>query len=185
MHAKIIGVILVIPLFLGITSIGCNNENNTSTDVGLDEDNEENGFTDDGGYDGTDADGNGRVCDDEQNDAGGWIDCETIGCDCLPTDSMIFVTYCIVPDGGTPSFVPAGNCGRCNCGFIYLLGPCADEEGLCQEFTLEEPEYCASGKRILCAREVGEHTKTRIGCCDDQGNVYCERDPRPNSNRCQ
>jgi hypothetical protein len=113
--------------------------------------------------------------------------CDVMGDKCLPSDTTIFVTTCTVPEGGTVRFGPRGDCGFCECGFVMMSFPCADLEGNCGDWTAapKQHAYCSTGNRILCAHfEGSEQTPTRIGCCDEEGWVYCERDPRPDSNLC-
>lgn len=114
--------------------------------------------------------------------------CDVVGDKCLPSDTTIFVTRCPVPEGGDVRFGPVGDCGYCECGFIHMSFPCADLEPACGDWTAapKQHPYCETGNRILCAHIEGlTTTPTRIGCCDEDGWVYCERDPLPDSNVCQ
>jgi hypothetical protein len=119
---------------------------------------------------------------------GSWPSCDAFGEFCLREDAPIFVASCRPVEGGPVRFSPDGTCGVCVCGFVEKTGPCADEGGPCTEDSVERPlhlpSFCASGRRVLCANGTGEYTHVRIGCCDEEGWVYCERDPAPGSNGC-
>lgn len=118
-----------------------------------------------------------------------WPGCDVVGQHCTPEDTVIFMAACFHVAGGSLRFPVYSDCGFCECGFVQVPGPCPDEHGSCDAWTGPETpvlasEFCATGRRVLCANGTGEWARTRLGCCDEAGLVYCERDPAPDSNRC-
>jgi len=123
--------------------------------------------------------------DDNQSD---WSSCEMMGEYCLPTDTMVIITNCVPDASGTIRFGSRNHCtGICTCGFIEWAYPCDEWMYECNDETAApfQYSYCETGRRILCSHDVGTRAIVREGCCDEAGYVYCERDPRPDSNLCQ
>uniref|UniRef100_A0A7V3VTI3 Uncharacterized protein n=1 Tax=candidate division WOR-3 bacterium TaxID=2052148 RepID=A0A7V3VTI3_UNCW3 len=130
---------------------------------------------------------------DEESDVA-WPGCEITADFCLPSDTLIFYSACVIFDSEgnsispTDRFSPACAGATCECGFIKYFATC--DMGSCfsdpNTPSTSNPTYCATGKRILCVRDWADDLRPpmREGCCDEIGNVYCELDPIPGTNRC-
>jgi hypothetical protein len=115
-----------------------------------------------------------------------WPGCTETGNYCLPDDEMVYTTDCLYSDGSR-GYSPACDGGTCECGYIRWIN-------MCDTFTCTDNPYwpsernqwyCDTGKRILCANGCCDFAITRIGCCDENNNVFCLRCPIEGTNRCE
>lgn len=121
-----------------------------------------------------------------------WAGCEVIGPYCAHDDTVIFTTYCYNVPGEVERWPVYAACGQqCECGYVVWttsppdplwMVPC--EETTSPEIPYPAAQYCATGKRVLCAEPTVGTSDTRVGCCDADGRIHCEWNPVPDGNRC-